>query len=72
MTKRQNYRKQRLLKRNELIINRFFDISSKKYKGESKLYSNETILTMLSDEFHLSVFTIEDIVFGRVKYRNRG
>jgi len=60
---------ERLKARNEKIVERFIELSNKKYKG-TKLYTKDAILTMLSDEFYLSEYTIDDIVFNRKKYKN--
>ena len=59
---------ERLKARNKKITERFIQLSDKKYKN-TKLYTKEAILVMLSEEFFLSEATIEDIVFNRVKYK---
>lgn len=62
-------RKERLEKRDEKITNRFNELSSKKYKNKTKLYTQDAVLDMLAEEFYLSARTIENIVFGRVTYK---
>tara|TARA_R110002111_G_scaffold180375_2_gene245986 strand:- start:550 stop:738 length:189 start_codon:yes stop_codon:yes gene_type:complete len=51
-------------KRNKDIAKKFLKLSNKKYKGRVKLYTTDTILAMLSEEFYLSERTIEDIIFS--------
>ena len=65
---KKNERKQRLIKRNQEIVKRFFEESSKQYKG-TKIHTNEYIFVLLGNEFHLSALTVEDIIFGRVHYK---
>lgn len=57
-------RASRTEKRNKDISKKFFKLSNKKYKGKVRLYTTETILAMLSEEFYLSERTIEDIIFS--------
>lgn len=63
-----NERIERIILRNKAIEERYTELSAKKYK-RTKLYSQEAIFQMLSDEFYLSPRTIEDIVCGRTKYK---
>lgn len=62
-------RTQRLKARNEKITVRFLTLKDKKINGV-QLYTQDAIFTMLSGEFHLSERTIENIVFGRVNYKD--
>lgn len=64
----QKERIERLKRRNDFIEKRFKKLNAKMYKDKTKLYSQETILEMLSEEFHLSTRTIDDILCGRVNY----
>mgnify|MGYP000389162160 CR=1 FL=1 len=62
---------ERLERRNKMINEKFLQLRSKLYNKKTRLYSDETILEMLSEQFHLSTRTIDDIVFGRVNYKKQ-
>ena len=57
-------RSERTLKRNSDIRKKFLKLSEKKYKKRVRLYTTDTILLMLSEQFYLSERTIEDIIFS--------
>jgi hypothetical protein len=61
-------RKERLESRNEKIIARFLVLKEKKFQSKA-LYTQEAIFAMIGEEFHLSDRTVENIVFGRVNYK---
>ena len=63
-----NARDERLSQRNQDIISKFIQLSNKKYKGKTKLYTKPTIFAMLSETFYLSPRTIEGIVFNKDNY----
>lgn len=66
-----NERLIRLEERNKRIKEKFILLSNKKYKEKTKLYTQDTIFLMLSQEFFLAPRTIEDIVFERVEYKTK-
>jgi len=55
-------REGRLKMRNDRIRDRFQNLCCKRHKSGARLYTNDAVLAMLSDEFYLSSRTIEDIL----------
>ncbi len=54
----------RIKQRNQDIKNKFIELTNKKYKGRVRLYTTDTVIAMLAEEFYLAERTIEDIVFS--------
>ena len=67
--RKNNTQATRLQKRNDLIRDNFSSLTKKKYKGGKEgIYNHDAIIEMLSEKYHLSERTIEDIIYHRVKY----
>ncbi len=71
MSGKQQERGSRLGMRNEAILKRFAQLSNMRYKGKTKMYTNDTIFAMLSEEFYLSERTINDILFRTKNEKER-
>jgi|GEM_PF-5728905 len=65
-----NDRIDRLNRRNDLIIKKYLELAGKKYNGKTRLYSDETILEKLSEQFFLSHRTLDDIICKRGVYKD--
>lgn len=62
---------ERYERRDKLLVARYVELSSKKYNDKTQYYSADTVLEMLSEEFHLSPSRIDDILNGRANYKDK-
>lgn len=60
---------ERLERRDKLMLDRFLELAGKKFEDKTQFYSDDTILEILSREFHLSPGRIDDILNGRARYK---
>lgn len=66
----QQDRMSRIAARDKEIEKHYKKLVSKRYK-HIQLYNDTAILQMVADKFFLSPKTIEDIICGRYKYKNK-
>ncbi len=61
-------RRQRILKRNDLIKDMYQRLSSQRI-GNVRKFSEEAINSMIADKFFLSEKTIDNIICNRINYK---